>query len=238
MSKWSHVEKALVVLGLIGIDVWLVSNAEKAIYQAWEGWVFDQQLQGRSGDMSAFLSQKEAQFGHWLGIEGHQPAVSAPRAPAPPTVRAPETANNAPQTPKPVEPVGNAVIGRLSIPRLRLTAIIREGVGEDTLRVALGHIPATALPGQTGNVGIAGHRDTLFRALRRIHKNDVISLQTLGGTYTYRVQATKIVGPREVSVLDSTSSPELTLVTCYPFYYVGSAPERFIVKARQEPARS
>ena len=238
MSKWSRVEKALVVLGLVGIDLWLVSNAEKAIYQAWDGWVFDQQLQGRPADVSHFLSQKEAQFGHWLGIEEHEAATSVPRAPAPPAVKAPETANKAPESAQPVEPPGNAVIGRLTIPRLRLSAMIREGVGEDTLRVALGHIPTTALPGRTGNVGIAGHRDTLFRALRRIHKNDVISLQTLGGTYTYRVLATKIVGPREVSVLDSTSSPELTLVTCYPFYYVGSAPERFIVKARQEPAKS
>lgn len=231
MSNWIRVEKALVLLGLIGIDLWLLSNAENAIYQAWQGWAFNQELQGRPADISAFLSQKEAQIGHWLGIKEHEPstpAASTPRSPAP---KAPEFARRP-------QPPGNAVIGRLTIPRLQVSAMVREGVGEDTLRVALGHIPATALPGQTGNVGIAGHRDTLFRALRRIHKNDVILVQTLAGTYTYRVQTTKIVGPREVSVLDPTSSPELTLVTCYPFYYVGSAPERFIVKARRENAKS
>ena len=232
MGNWSRVEKALLILGLAGIDFWLVSNADKAIYQAWQGWVFDQELRAQPADFRAFLSQKEAQIEHWLGVEKQEAAIPIAPAPAAPEVKAPAPPPIVVQSP------ANSVIGRLTIPRLRVSAMVREGVGEDTLSVALGHIPTTALPGQTGNVGIAGHRDTLFRALRRVHKNDVILVQTLAGTYLYRVQSTKIVGPREVSVLNSTSSPELTLVTCYPFYYVGSAPERFIVKARQETARS
>lgn len=113
--------------------------------------------------------------------------------------------------------------------------MVRQGVGEDTLRVALGHIPTTALPGESGNVGIAGHRDTLFRPLQKVRRNDLIVFETRSGKYVYRVQSTKVVGPKDVDVLEPKSSPELTLVTCYPFYYVGSAPERFIVEARQEP---
>ena len=80
---------------------------------------------------------------------------------------------------------------------------------------------------------MAGHRDTLFRGLRAIRKNDLILLETLGGEYRYRVEGTKIVSPRDVGVLKANPYAELTLVTCYPFYYVGSAPDRFIVKARQ-----
>jgi len=125
------------------------------------------------------------------------------------------------------------VLGRLAVPRLHLQAVVREGAGEDTLNVALGHIPGTAFPGQGGNVGVAGHRDTLFRPLRNIRKNDLIEFQTLSGDYSYRVVSTQIVSPQDVEVLRAAQSSEITLVTCYPFYYVGSAPNRFIVKARQ-----
>jgi sortase A len=127
-----------------------------------------------------------------------------------------------------------ALIGRLAIPRLNMRSVVREGAGQDTLDVALGHIPGTALPGQPGNTGIAGHRDTLFRGLRKIEKDDVIEFQTPAGSYSYRVESTGIVKPDDVAVLRDGRRPELTLVTCYPFYYVGSAPDRFIVKARLE----
>ena len=124
------------------------------------------------------------------------------------------------------------LLGRLVIPRLNLRAMVREGAGEDTLEVALGHIPGTALPGQNGNVGVAGHRDTLFRALRKIARNDQIQFQTLTGSYVYEVESTAIVAPQNVAVLAAGKHPEITLVTCYPFYYVGPAPDRFVVKAR------
>jgi len=129
----------------------------------------------------------------------------------------------------------NGLVGRLSIPRLRLSAIVREGDGAGTLSVALGHIPGTALPGQPGNVCVAGHRDTLFRPLAEIHRDDTIVFETLAGTYQYRVENIHIVKPTDVAVLHATKTPELTLVTCYPFYYVGHAPERYIVKARMVP---
>ena len=124
-------------------------------------------------------------------------------------------------------------LGRLTIPRLKLRAIVREGVGEDTLSLALGHIPDTAMPGQPGNVGVAGHRDTIFRSLRDIRPNDLIVFETRTRRFSYRVEGTEVVKPDNVSVLKASSSPELTLVTCYPFRYVGSAPDRFIVRARQ-----
>jgi LPXTG-site transpeptidase (sortase) family protein len=125
-----------------------------------------------------------------------------------------------------------ALIGRLTIPRLNMRSVVREGAGRDTLEVALGHISGTALPGQPGNAGIAGHRDTLFRGLRKIARDDVIEFETPGGSYKYQVESTGIVKPDDVAVLRASRHPEMTLVTCYPFYYVGSAPDRFIVKAR------
>jgi sortase A len=125
----------------------------------------------------------------------------------------------------------SGIVGRLEIPNLHLTAMVREGMDRATLRRAVGHIPGTALPGAMGNVGLAGHRDTFFRALRNIRSNDAIELQTENGTFTYAVESTRIVGPRDVRVLAPSGAPSLTLVTCYPFYYVGSAPKRFIVQA-------
>jgi sortase A len=124
------------------------------------------------------------------------------------------------------------LIGRLTIPRLHLSAMVREGVRESTLSLALGHVPNTAVPGQKGNVAVAGHRDTMFRSLRGIRKYDLIRFETASaGSYLYQVSSIEIVGPTDVSVLRSSRDSELTLVTCYPFNYVGSAPERFIVKA-------
>jgi len=123
------------------------------------------------------------------------------------------------------------LIGRMEIPRLGLSVVLFEGTANTTLRRAVGHIAGTALPGQPGNVGIAGHRDGFFRPLRDIHPNDIIRIATPGDTYLYRVVSTQIVSPEDVAVLNSDGTEILTLVTCYPFYFVGSAPDRFIVRA-------
>ena len=124
------------------------------------------------------------------------------------------------------------IVGRLTIPRLHVRAMVREGASAGPLSVALGHIPGTAFPGQQGNIGIAGHRDTLFRGLRNVAANDEITFETPRATYVYRVESTEIVKPGDVAVLDPGPNPELTLVTCWPFEYIGSAPDRFIVKAK------
>ena len=99
------------------------------------------------------------------------------------------------------------------------------------LRDAVGHIPLTALPGEPGNTGLAGHRDTFFRPLKDIKLYDTIRFTNEDGSTEYRVIATRIVGPKDVSAVDTTSGDKLTLITCYPFYYIGPAPKRFIVEA-------
>ena len=128
-------------------------------------------------------------------------------------------------------PREGAVIAELGVPRLGLSTMVVEGVEDGDLKLAAGHIPGTALPGKQGNIGIAGHRDTFFRPLRFIRKDDVIALTTLRGVSRYRVVSTKIVGPDEVQVLYPTGRDALTLVTCYPFNFVGAAPRRFVVRA-------
>jgi sortase A len=132
-------------------------------------------------------------------------------------------------------PLGFAdgLIGRIDIPRLGLSVIVIEGTNGTTLRHAVGHISGTALPGRPGNVGISGHRDTFFRPLRHIRQNDIITLTTPLGEYRYRVESMVIVGPDNVAVLDPSAREILTLITCYPFYFVGPAPRRFIVRAER-----
>jgi sortase A len=132
--------------------------------------------------------------------------------------------------------VPGETVGRIEIPRLRVTAVIKAGTDARTLQLAVGHIPGTAFPGDAGNVGLAGHRDTFFRRLRDIRTDDEIRVTTPDASYTYRVERTHIVEPADVWVLDPTEQPSLTLVTCYPFTYVGSAPQRFIVRATLVPA--
>jgi sortase A len=129
------------------------------------------------------------------------------------------------------EPETGALLGRLQIPRLGMAVMVVEGVDEDDLARAAGHVPGTTLPDKHGNVGIAGHRDTFFRPLHNIRRNDKIQLTTLHGDYKYRVISTKIVDPGDVQVLAPTRHDMLTLVTCYPFNFIGAAPKRFIVTA-------
>jgi len=126
-----------------------------------------------------------------------------------------------------------ALIGRIEVKRLGLSVVVVEGTDGPTLKRAAGHIPGTALPGQAGNAGIAAHRDTYFRPLRSIRKDDVIDVTTPSGGFRYRVVSTTIVSPDDVSVLNSDGMDVLTLVTCYPFNYIGSAPNRFIVRAER-----
>jgi len=111
--------------------------------------------------------------------------------------------------------------------------MVVEGAGERDLKLAAGHVPGTSLPGEAGNAGIAGHRDTFFRSLRLIRKNDAISVTTSSGEYQYRVVSIEIVEPDDVQVLYPTKTEMLTLVTCYPFYFVGPAPRRFIIQAER-----
>ena len=153
-------------------------------------------------------------------------ALSAPKADVPNAGRAPDTAK--------VPNVKNGdPLGRIEISSLGIAAMIMEGDDDKTLRRAVGHIPGTAVPGQPGNVALAGHRDTFFRALRNIHKDDEITLETLDGAYRYRVDNIQIVLPGDVATLNHSKESILTLVTCYPFSFVGAAPQRFVVRAHR-----
>jgi sortase A len=122
-------------------------------------------------------------------------------------------------------------LARLDAPSVRLSTTVLEGSDDGTLRRAAGHIEDTAFPGQVGNVGIAGHRDTVFRPIRNIHVGDPLLLTTTDRVFRYRISSTMVVNPTDVQVLDPTERPTLTLVTCYPFTFVGHAPQRFIVRA-------
>ena len=128
-----------------------------------------------------------------------------------------------------------SLLGRIEIGTIGLSAMILEGTNTKTLGRAVGHIPRTTLPGHQGNVAIAGHRDTFFRGLRNIQKDDEITLTTLNGTDRYRVDSTQVVEPEDIWVLDHSDESILTLVTCFPFYFVGPAPQRFIVRAHRSP---
>ncbi|HWR15455.1 MAG TPA: class D sortase [Terriglobales bacterium] len=117
--------------------------------------------------------------------------------------------------------------------RIGIDVIIAEGTDGKTLRRGVGHVTGTALPGGLGNVVIAGHRDTFFRALRNVRQDDEVTLTTLAGTYRYQVDWAKVVGVEANDVLSDSDESILTLVTCYPFYFVGPAPKRFIVRAHK-----
>jgi len=135
---------------------------------------------------------------------------------------------------EPVETIrGSAAWGRIEIKSIGLSSMIMEGVDRETLRRGIGHIPGTALPGQHGNVALAGHRDTFFRPLRNIRQNDEITLETLDGHFRYRVDFTQVVAPEYTEALNGSGDAILTLVTCYPFSYVGPAPQRYIVRAHR-----
>lgn len=174
-----------------------------------------------------------------LGARQEVARFAALQAPAPATLAAPDLTlwepkriaawRTALRTPGPPS------IAVLRIPALRLEVPVLPGTDEITLDRAVGLIEDTALPGTDGNTGIAGHRDGFFRGLKDIGVGDVIDLETRHGKEVYRVQRTWIVSPDDVSVLDATSIRSLTLVTCYPFYFVGPAPQRFIVRAERIP---
>jgi sortase A len=125
-------------------------------------------------------------------------------------------------------------LGILRIPKIGLEVAVLDGTDDLTLNRGVGHIEDTAKPGETGNVGIAGHRDGFFRGLKDIAKGDTMEIETLAGTDTYRITGIWIVKPEDVQVLDPTPEPSVTLVACYPFYFVGHAPQRYIVRGVRE----
>ena len=128
--------------------------------------------------------------------------------------------------------VPGTVLGQLEVPRLGLSYVLLEGTDNRTLDRSVGHVEGTSLPGSAGNIAVAGHRDRHFRKLEWIHRDDQIVLTSTAGTrYVYRVEWSRLFKPGDIQVLDESYGPAVTLITCFPFEYVGSAPLRLIVRA-------
>ncbi len=143
-----------------------------------------------------------------------------------------------PSTSPPPRPAPESeLIGEIAIPRLGVSAAVRAGEDDRTLDGAVGHLPDTALPWQDGNTALAAHRDRLFRSLERIEAGDAILFATSHGTFRYAVSRTFIVNPEDVWVLQPSDGVDLTLITCYPFTFLGHAPQRFVVRARKIDSR-
>jgi sortase A len=128
-------------------------------------------------------------------------------------------------------PSRGMLLAKLQVPRLNMSVVVLEGSDDRTLTKGPGHIEETALPGELGNVGIAGHRDTHFRPLRNIQINDKVIVTTTTSTIHYFIDTIDIIHPTDMEILDPTSGPALTLVTCYPFEFIGNAPMRFVIRA-------
>lgn len=215
----------------MGVGVWLWSMVNVTIVPDWESWSFSQHTHGRNTSVLGYVASRSKDFSEDAAVWLH--LASAPSSIRIISPAGPEGVHHSQE--QILLPV-NTVIGRLGIPRLGIETMVREGDGEGTLFSSLGHIPGTAFPGEgKGNVGVAGHRDTFFRRLEGIKKDDVLRFETTNGTYTYKVTSLQIVKPKDIEVLRAGDSPEMTLVTCYPFAYIGNAPDRFIVKAREVP---
>jgi sortase A len=132
---------------------------------------------------------------------------------------------------RPPDSAEGSLVGRIDIPRLDLSAVVFEGTSDDTLSRGVGHLRGSAGPGERGNLVLAGHRDTFFRELRNIRQGDEVTIKGPDGEFAYQVESTEIVEPDQTEVLKPSDGATLTLITCYPFRYIGNAPERFIVRA-------
>ena len=213
-ARWRPVHIAELICLLVGLAClgWFGWNwAATELDQSWSNYELNASLRGEKPSVWGYLSG------------GHK--ESLPTEPDQETTRG----RSIPMA----KPAVGTTVGRVEMPRLKISAIVRYGSDEKTLKRAVGLVPGTALPGQPGNVGVAAHRDTFFRNLRGVQIGDRIKLTTPSGDWEYEVESTKIVRPKNVEVLAPTPEPAMTLVTCYPFNYVGHAPKRFIVRARQ-----
>jgi sortase A len=197
----------------LAIGIYAYVYLDRTVYQAYQEWSFEQAL------------------GH-----EHKPAsIEWGRNSAEPTDAYRQLRREVAAKSPVLKP--GAPIGRMEIPRIGLEAMVVESTTSEALRRAVGHVEGTALPGYSGNVGLAGHRDTFFRGLQEVRKGDVIRVDTLNGSWEYQVESITVVDPEDIEVLKASAHPTLTLVTCYPFNYVGSAPRRFIVRARERLAK-
>ncbi len=221
-------ELAFITLGVALLAVYAFFRMHAWFFQAYDSWSFDQVLKDRTHEADASRLPEPESPRNTPNLETEpdlqtEPEVANYRDWAPARALAHE---------KSLKRQLRGIVGRLLIPALDLNVMVLEGTDPWTLNRAVGHIESTALPGRVGNVGISAHRDGYFRNLGRIARGDEISILTPEKTYTYAVESTHIVNPGDIEVLAPSDQPVLTLVTCFPFYFVGDAPQRFIVKAQ------
>jgi sortase A len=195
------------LIGVVALGYWAFASLNAKAYQTYQAWQFQRAIEETSS------SANKAEVSHipLPSLPGHEDRQ----------IRG----DNRKENPK------NRPVGRIEIPQIGLSAMVLEGTDGSTLRLGVGHILGTPLPGEPGNVALAGHRDTFFRDLRNVREQDQIILTTLEGSFHYDVDLVEVVEPENTSVLRDSGSPTLTLVTCFPFYYVGPAPKRFVVQA-------
>jgi sortase A len=205
-ARW--VERALYALGAACLAVYAAACAQSTLTQAREQRAFDAAVRERAR-AGQLLAEPAPDTREW----------DAER------VRRYESARAAASQVQ--------ALGRLDIPSAGISVMVLDGTDDWTLNRGVGRIEGTARPGEPGNVGIAGHRDGFFRGLRHVQVGDVVELATLSGVARYEVSDIEIVPPDDVEVLAPTQRDTLTLVTCHPFYYVGDAPNRFVVRARR-----
>ncbi len=245
-KKWlKKLESLFLAAGALALAVYAGAQLYSSSYEAYAAYSFGEQLQGRAASIGGFVV-------HLLGRTATpgKSAHSKKRAHGEDLLRsivyAPEgvpqhqgwSVGRLRSYEKTALPPSGSILGRLEIPSLNLSVMLLEGTDAWTLNRAVGHIEGTALPGQPGNLGVAGHRDGFFRCLKDITPDATVTLTTLKGRFYYRVNGIHIVRSKDVKVLAPTAKPTLTLVTCYPFYYVGNATKRYIVTAEMIKAES
>ncbi|MGE5570731.1 MAG: class D sortase [Rhodospirillales bacterium] len=207
-------------LAAIALGAYALVYLDRSLYQAFQQWSFQQALERKPANVPGFLA-------HMIRSGTGARESAEPGG----TFRELHPAAKSPSMKAFLKP--GSPIGRIEIERVGLQAIIVESTTSEALRRAVGHVEGTALPGEDGNVALAGHRDTFFRGLRDVRPSDIIRIDTLDGSWEYQVESTRVVDPENVEVLKASGSPMLTLVTCYPFNAVGPAPRRYIVQARK-----
>lgn len=207
-SVFLNCERVFLIVGLATAGIYAASTMYARLYQAYASRAFDRSLREEEG------------------FPGGEPSSMQDGGPGDGARTASESQQGQRRRAR------GSTIGRLEIPAAGLSVMVLEGTDAWTLNQGVGHIEGTALPGRTGNTGIAGHRDAFFRGLKKVSKRDRVVLTTRSGRYEYRIADIRIVAPEDTEVLAPSRKPTLTLVTCYPFDYVGQAPKRFVVHAK------
>jgi LPXTG-site transpeptidase (sortase) family protein len=226
VPRW--IERALLLIGVVCLGIWGYAFVDTHVYEYRQNQRLEEAIREQSVRQAAAPAPPRKSF-----PKKEEPAAAQTDSFASFSREDEEWSEMAGEIDRDGDFTEGDLIGRIKIPRVGVSALVLHGVGSRTLRRGVGHIPGTAQPDRNGNVGLAGHRDSFFRGLKDISKNDTIELTTLDGTFEYKVEWIKIVRPRDTHVLEDEGDAALTLVTCYPFYYVGSAPKRFIVRARR-----